>query len=91
MPLSTPEVANREGSFKLSWQGDTADLEIYRAADDEKILEIVFDAFNGFQRPKNYDHDLRSLSIGDVVILDHRPYQCGPIGWTRLAEFDGES
>jgi hypothetical protein len=62
--------------------------------DDIDALELVFQVCNGGDPQSDviwYDHGLRSLSVGDVVVLmtddyqDQRTYTCDASGWTRLA------
>ena len=64
--------------------------------DDPGVLSNVYFLFNVGDDPDFGDPSplsvayrnkgLRSLSVGDVVILDGRAYQCDHSGWSRLAD-----
>ncbi|MGY1898358.1 hypothetical protein [Nocardia gipuzkoensis] len=64
------------------------------AADDEALLDRAFAAFNGYpDRPEDHlhadawtDKRFRSLSVGDVVIIDDRYYACQSRGWVRIPD-----
>lgn len=65
-------------------------------ADDTYVLGNVYHLFNVGDDPEWGEPSpiavayrakrLRSLSVGDVVILDGRAYQCDHSGWSRLAD-----
>ncbi|HRH40116.1 MAG TPA: YodL domain-containing protein [Pyrinomonadaceae bacterium] len=82
------EFDSENSNYDLVWEGTSADLEIYKFLEDENLLEIIFNKFNIDGRPKNFPHDARALSIGDVVSLDYRSYLCDTQGWKRLENFN---
>lgn len=49
------------------------------ASDVHDALERVFYLTNSF--PGYHD---RSLSVGDVVVLDGQAYMCLPVGWKKV-------
>ncbi|MFE9575356.1 hypothetical protein ACFYO1_03140 [Nocardia sp. NPDC006044] len=61
------------------------------ATTDRVILDSIFLAINDCPAP-GYDHldhhwaalGLRSLSIGDVVVIGRRAYACQHFGWDRI-------
>ncbi|NKX91587.1 hypothetical protein [Nocardia coubleae] len=68
--------------FLLDRLGDT---------DDFAVLDRVFAALNDHPHPADvehtrrwYRHGHRSLSVGDIVTIDHRRYACTPWSWDTL-------
>lgn len=59
---------------------------------DDLELEIIFQTFNGPDRPEDYTG--RSLSVGDVVTLRKekrlKAYFCENIGWKEIKAEDWE-
>ncbi|MEV0297081.1 hypothetical protein [Nocardia sp. NPDC050710] len=67
---------------------DYRDLSQPEHATDAQILEYQFELFNN-QIESAHAHAYsaagnRSLSVGDVVSIEDRYYQCEASGWTRL-------
>jgi len=62
------------------------------------LLEIVFEQTNHISLSWNDNNygvismvdKPRSTSVGDVAILGSKAYQCMPMGWARLEQFDLE-
>lgn len=51
------------------------------------LLEMIFHEFNvgeGFLAIAYRAKDLRSLSVGDVVIINDVAYECGRFGWGKI-------
>ena len=49
---------------------------------DAGILDFMFIKYNSDNRP---DGKIRpSMSVGDIISIDGRTYQCARIGWNRL-------
>jgi hypothetical protein len=48
------------------------------------VLETIFRKFN-MDYPKDYVE--RSISVGDVVVLNGIAYECASVGWKRLDSF----
>ncbi len=92
-PLHAAAWAVHARSF-LAWEpGDETYLAVHYAADgadDHAILEHAFERFNigdpatdeivGLYRDAGH----RSLSVGDVVVIDGRAYTCASCGWDRI-------
>jgi len=54
---------------------------------DRDALNYAFEQFNVGETDDAVQYrkkGLRSLSVGDVVMVDHRPYSCDSCGWTRI-------
>ena len=49
---------------------------------DIQILEEMFIQHNMPNRPMG--KDITSMSVGDIVSIDGRAYQCAVMGWARL-------
>jgi hypothetical protein len=64
----------------------TFGLGVNDKATDEQILEKIFDGFNrGSGNEWNlfrFAH-IRSMSVGDMVALDDRWYECDHCGWKK--------
>ena len=56
---------------------------------DPRVLEAAFELHNiGDPEGSGGYRPYRSLSVGDVVVVDGRAYSCDDIGWTRLWDWD---
>ena len=92
--LITPLQKAEATAYKLGWSGTLARLGVDAAAEkaaDKEILEIVYDRFNYDERPAGYPKDFRTFSVGDVVCLEDRAYQCLANGWQKLDRFNAPS
>ena len=65
------------------------------AGDDLEICELVFANTNLYQgevwdalQPLPAERTHTSLSVGDVVVVDGRAYECAFFGFDRAAQFD---
>ena len=65
------------------------------AGDDLEICEMVFANTNLYRgqvwdalQPLPTDRTHTSLSVGDVVLVDGRAYECASFGFERAAQFD---
>lgn len=88
---------NAEHSFS-GWKPEHAGqldmrgvLEFSDYDDAHQALELVFQVCNGADPQSDvlwYDHGNRSLSVGDVVLLDRdgaqQAWSCDSTGWTLL-------
>jgi hypothetical protein len=57
------------------------------AREEDYTLENVFDEFNfgsGREATEFVDSKMRSLSVGDLVMIDGGIHRCEPVGWKRL-------
>lgn len=65
----------------------TFGLEVNADASDEQIADAIFSGFNnGSGREWNlfrFAH-IRSMSVGDMVAVDGRWYECYCIGWKKV-------
>lgn len=54
----------------------------------EAVAEEIFDLTNNpsrqDQRDELYDRRYRSVSVGDVVVVDGERFLCASMGWERL-------
>jgi hypothetical protein len=64
--------------MKLAYVGEIDGFSINIA------LETLFEKFN-IDHPKDYTE--RSMSVGDVVVLNGVAYECASVGWKRLGSF----
>jgi hypothetical protein len=79
-----------------AFRDEDVDKRVFRYTDtvgrtDDDILDRAFEMFNAppeFLKPEDvvisnlyHEEKLRSLSVGDVVEVDHIKYICQPIGW----------
>jgi len=82
--LSDPILAHAPPlpAFRAESMRSVYRLDVVDEGPDAKVLEEAFRIFN-IQHPSDYRE--RSLSIGDVVTINHnRSYRCDWIGWERL-------
>lgn len=54
----------------------------------EAVAEEIFDLTNNpsrqDERDEKYDRRYRSVSVGDVVVVDGERFLCASMGWERL-------
>jgi hypothetical protein len=98
-PLHAEAWKVHAGSFMAYQPGDV----MFRAIDyslgtegltDAQICEEAFKMFNVGDPVRNItvrryrNARNRSLSVGDVVVIDGRAYACARFGWDRIDNFD---
>ena len=73
----------------------TERVHIEVAGDDLEICELAFAHTNLYQgqlwdalQPLPAERTHTSLSVGDVVVVDGRAYECASIGFNRATQFD---
>lgn len=70
----------------IIWEGTLDELEISGAGADKEVIERIWWKFQQEEGEIPRFHN-RSMSVGDVISLDGRFYQCGTIGWHELENF----
>ena len=87
-----PEIRRELGfSNKLPLREDFTlvyESEIPGGRDDQVVLDELFELHNLQHRPN--PQGMTSMSVGDVVVLENRAYQCDRIGWKVIPHW-GES
>lgn len=97
--LHEPAMVVYRASYRAYEPGDEYYLATtYSEPDDEDLAycERAFERFNvGDERTdpvvsqyRGAGH--RSLSVGDVVVIDDRAYTCNSVGWNFLTDFSSE-
>lgn len=74
-----------EERHELAW---VFEYQVKGFASDDEILDDAFEMFNIGEGETARDYrgrSLRSLSKGDVVIIDRNAYSCESVGWARRA------
>jgi hypothetical protein len=71
-------------------------IEHYDLAGEEEVVDLsdVWERWNrgsGRESQAFVEAETRSLSVGDVVVLDGDAFRCDRIGWTSVAIREGES
>lgn len=64
-------------------------VEYYRIAGEEDVVDLVdlwerWNRGSGRESRAFIEAETRSLSVGDVVVLDGDAYRCERIGWTEI-------
>jgi hypothetical protein len=71
----------RERVIAASLRGLVASIKLYeevsRSYGERMTLEEVFEEFNG----EKFGKQIRSMSVGDIVVLNDSAYVCAPTGW----------
>lgn len=80
------EEENTPTTYQCAWQGTTGQLGI-ETTDETRVLDAVFFAFNHDNRPAGFGREWRSFSVGDVVSVEERAYQCLAEGWRAVKDF----
>lgn len=91
--LQFPAEMSRDSYFMTADQVKAA-LEKYEVTaifygegDDDELCEMAFDISNNPARTAQrawFFGNNRSLSVGDVVKVNGRPYLCASVGWVAL-------
>lgn len=71
-------------------------IEHYELVGEEEVVDLsdVWERWNrgsGRESQAFVEAETRSLSAGDVVVLDGDAFQCNRVGWTSIALQEGES
>ena len=69
--------------YEAEWTGDRAD--------PYALLNDAFERFNGGsgrEDARYFGRKLRSLSVGDVVLIDGDAYSCDSVGWSPVHRDD---
>lgn len=75
---------NNDGNYKVTARIEFPELD---DVSDEDLLEEVFDLTNNPARQDERDRRYgrgRSVSVGDIVIVNGDEYVCQSMGWAKL-------
>lgn len=68
------------GDYARVWRGNTEE----DSNNVIRVLDEIFYIFN-MARPSNFAG--HSLSVSDIVELDHKLYYCNSVGWKEIKEW----